>query len=127
MKNKKKNDTVINEGAIVIRKSTLGKMKDAWQLYALIALPVIYIIVFHYIPMFGVQLAFKDYKAKLGIWGSSWVGLKHFVEFLDNPNFFAYFLNTLRISIYSLLASLYINRCIDIYSFAVFQPTGWYA
>ncbi len=105
MKNKKKNDTVINEGAIVIRKSTLGKMKDAWQLYALIALPVIYIIVFHYIPMFGVQLAFKDYKAKLGIWGSSWVGLQHFAEFLDNPNFLAYFINTLRISVYSLLAS----------------------
>lgn len=105
MKNKKKNDTVINEGAIVIRKSTLGKMKDAWQLYALIALPVIYIIIFHYIPMFGVQIAFKNYKAKLGIWGSPWIGFDHFIEFLDNPNFFAYFLNTLRISVYSLLAS----------------------
>lgn len=104
-KNKKNNETVINEGGIVIRKSTLKKMLEAWQLYVLLALPIIYIIIFAYIPMAGVQIAFKNFLPRKGIWGSPFIGFDHFAEFMSYPNFWQYFLNTIRISIYSLCAS----------------------
>ncbi len=75
---------------------------DYWQLYALILPAVVYVFLFNYIPLFGVQIAFKDYRTSLGIFGSSWVGLKHFVRFLEYPNFWLIVLNTLRISLYTL-------------------------
>ena len=49
-----------------------------WQLYLFLLLPLVYILIFAYYPMFGVQIAFKDFIAAKGIWGSEWVGLKHF-------------------------------------------------
>ena len=64
---------------------------------------VIYYIVFAYAPMYGVQLAFKNYKIKLGIMGSPWVGLDHFKRFFNSYNFSLLLKNTLGISIYSLL------------------------
>ena len=60
-------------------------------------------IVFAYAPMYGVQLAFKNYKIKLGIMGSPWVGLDHFKRFFNSYNFSLLLKNTLGISIYSLL------------------------
>ena len=49
-----------------------------WQLYLLVLPAVVYIFVFNYMPMYGVQIAFRDYKAVNGIFGSEWVGLKYF-------------------------------------------------
>lgn len=48
----------------------------------MLILPVVYLILFHYAPMFGLQVAFKDYRAKDGISGSEWVGLQHFSRLL---------------------------------------------
>jgi putative aldouronate transport system permease protein len=79
--------------------------KSHWQLYALIVLPIIYITIFHYIPMYGVQIAFKEFNAIAGIHGSPWVGIKHFIGFIDTYNFFDILKNTIGLSIYSLLAS----------------------
>lgn len=54
----------------------------------LLALPgVLYYIIFHYIPMYGVIIAFKDYNFRKGILGSEWVGFKHFIRFFENPFF----------------------------------------
>lgn len=64
---------------------------------------VIYYVIFHYVPMYGVQIAFKDYNIKKGIWDSAWVGLKHFDRFFRSYNFKQLLGNTLGISVYSLL------------------------
>ena len=74
-----------------------------WILYVMMLPVVIYYIVFAYAPMYGVQLAFKNYKIKLGIMGSPWVGLDHFKRFFNSYNFSLLLKNTLGISIYSLL------------------------
>ncbi|WP_261304685.1 ABC transporter permease [Paenibacillus andongensis] len=87
---------------IVARK----QMKKSWQLYALLALPVIYVLVFKYYPMYGAQIAFKDYIASKGVAGSEWVGMKHFIRFFNSYEFVKLMKNTLIISLYSLLAGI---------------------
>ncbi|WP_374992169.1 ABC transporter permease [Paenibacillus sp. LHD-38] len=78
-------------------------MKKHWQFYLLVALPLLYIILFKYIPMFGVVIAFKDYNVVDGILGSPWAGFKYFQQLLDAPYFWDYLRNTLLISLYGLL------------------------
>ncbi|MDR1891420.1 MAG: ABC transporter permease subunit [Oscillospiraceae bacterium] len=73
-----------------------------WQLYLLILLPLIYILIFHYGPMYGLQMAFRNYRAADGITGSEWVGLKWFEKFLTNRQFKQVFSNTFILSIYNL-------------------------
>ncbi len=77
-----------------------------WQLYAMLALPVIYLLIFNYYPMAGVQLAFKKYAARLGIWGSPFVGMKNFEKFVNSYQFWPILKNTLTISFYSIIASV---------------------
>ena len=77
--------------------------KRDWQLYALICLPVIYLFIFNYIPMAGIQMSFRDYRPKGGVWGSDWVGLNWFQKFLDDPDFLKIFWNTVVLSVYSLV------------------------
>lgn len=79
------------------------KMKRHWQLYLVVFLPLLYLIIFKYVPMSGVVIAFKDFNVIKGIWGSPWVGLKYFEQFFDSPNFWLYLKNTLGISLYGLL------------------------
>lgn len=75
-----------------------------WPLYAIFLLPAFLVtIIFKYIPMGGILIAFKDYSAIKGILGSDWVGLKYFKRFLSSPDFMNYLLNTLKLSAYGLL------------------------
>ena len=79
--------------------------KYKW-LYIGFALPlVLYYVVFKYIPLYGLQIAFRDYKVTKGIWGSAFVGFKHFLEFFDSVYFTRLLGNTLKISIYGLALS----------------------
>lgn len=73
-----------------------------WPLYVLLLPAVVYVLIFSYLPMYGIVIAFKDYRTNLGIWNSSWVGLKHFVRFVQFPNFWPILRNTARIGLYSL-------------------------
>lgn len=75
-----------------------------WQLLAFIAIPLVYLIIYKYIPMFGIQLAFRDYKLKDGIWNSRWVGLQNFKDFFSSYYFGRVIKNTLLISFYALFA-----------------------
>lgn len=68
-------------------------------LYLMILPSLITVFVFHYIPIYGVQIAFKDYRSSLGILGSEWVGLKYFIEFINYPYFEKVMINTIRISL----------------------------
>lgn len=72
------------------------------MLYLMILPPIITVFIFHYIPIYGVQIAFRDYRSSLGITGSEWVGLKHFKAFVDYPYFEKILWNTVRISLFSL-------------------------
>ncbi|MCC3375426.1 sugar ABC transporter permease [Cohnella sp. REN36] len=83
---------------------TWVKVRRSWELYLLVLLPVLYLLVFKYVPMFGVLIAFKDFNAVDGILGSPWVGFKHFQNLFASPNFPLLIKNTLGISFYSLLA-----------------------
>jgi putative aldouronate transport system permease protein len=83
--------------------------KAHWQLYLMIALPVICLLVFAYAPMYGVLLAFKNYKVSLGIWGSPWAdnfGMNNFIRFFRNYNFTECLRNTLILSFYSMMVSM---------------------
>lgn len=84
------------------RKFVIGFKKN-WQRHLMMLLPLIYIILFEYWPMYGLQIAFRDYTARGGITGSVWVGLEHFREFFANYKWPIYVKNTLRISLYSLI------------------------
>ena len=73
-------------------------------MYLFLLLPLVYLIIFKYIPMAGVQIAFRQYSARLGIWHSKWVGMKQFSKFLNSYQFERVFFNTLRLALYSLVA-----------------------
>lgn len=79
--------------------------KNNWQLYLLVLPAVIYFVVFNYLPLYGIQIAFKDYKAVDGIAGSAWVGLKHFKNFFNAYYFKRLLSNTLLLNVYYLLWS----------------------
>lgn len=89
-----------------VHSSSLGqRMAQHWQLYAMLALPVVLTIVYKYVPMWGIQIAFRDYKASRGIMGSEWVGLKWFIRFFSSPNCLRMIKNTFLLSLFSLLWS----------------------
>lgn len=90
-------------------KTFRQKKGNAWnmimrdkQLYILLLPFVIYYIIFFYTPMYGLQIAFKDYKPLAGIWGSDWVGFEHFINFFTSPYAFRIIRNTLCISLMNL-------------------------
>ena len=79
-------------------------VRKNWQLYLFFLMPAFVItILFKYLPMGGILIAFKDYNVRLGILGSEWVGLEYFERFLSSPDFLAYLFNTLKLSLYGLL------------------------
>lgn len=81
------------------------KVLSNWRLYLFLVLPLIYIIIFAYIPMAGIQIAFKNYDFSKGIWGSDWIGFANFQRFFSAYNFGTILKNTVYISFYSLLVS----------------------
>lgn len=84
------------------RRRTLRAMRHSWQLYLLIAPAVVFFLIFNYVPMYGAQIAFRDFIASDGIWGSRWVGLEHFERFFDSYYFWRLLRNTLLLSLYQL-------------------------
>ncbi|MGI5898299.1 MAG: ABC transporter permease [Christensenellales bacterium] len=78
------------------------EIQRSWQLYLLILPSIVTVFIFHYIPIYGVQIAFKNFRTSLGIIGSEWVGLKHFIRFLSYRDFWQIMGNTVAISLYSL-------------------------
>lgn len=79
--------------------------RKRWQLYLMLLLPVLYIIIFCYVPMGGIVIAFKDYSFRKGILGSDWVGLKYFKQFFGSPDIGMLLKNTLIISFYQLIVT----------------------
>lgn len=81
------------------KRNRVGKVfRRDWQLLLLCLIPVLYFVIFHYIPMYGVQIAFKDFRAADGIWGSEWVGFDQFKRFFSSSQFWPLIKNTLGLS-----------------------------
>lgn len=93
---------------LVVKRASMGKrLKKNYQQYKLLywlSVPIIaYYIVFCYLPMFGICIAFQDYRAAKGIWGSRWVGFKHFISFFESVYAWRLIRNTLLINFYTML------------------------
>jgi putative aldouronate transport system permease protein len=84
--------------------SPFHQIRRSWQLYLIMLVPMLVIFIFSYGPMFGVQIAFKDFRARDGIWGSPWAGFAHFQNLFKSYQFKRILTNTLGISFYSILA-----------------------
>jgi putative aldouronate transport system permease protein len=85
-------------------RKTMLYVRQHWQLYVFFLLPALLLtIIFRYLPMGGILIAFQDYNPIRGILGSRWVGFKYFHRFLSSPDFLRYLANTLKLSIYGLL------------------------
>lgn len=85
------------------RKKTYKRIWKYRYIYLFMVPAIIWYIIFHYTPMFGLILAFKDYKYNMGILGSPWVGLRYFRNFLSDPMFYNVISNTLKISILKII------------------------
>ena len=85
-------------------KQKLFYVRKNWQLDVFFLMPaLVFTIIFKYLPMGGILMAFEDYNVRLGLLGSEWVGLDYFKRFLSSPDFMSYLLNTLKLSLYGLL------------------------
>ena len=87
------------------KKNHLGKIKlskhikKEWRLYSFLIIPILYFVIFKYIPMFGNIIAFRKYSGGVNIFGEKWVGLRYFKQFLRDPSFWKAFRNTLFLSV----------------------------
>ncbi|QSF44278.1 ABC transporter permease [Paenibacillus tianjinensis] len=95
-----------NQTALLSKKEGIGYyLQRDWQLYLLVLFPLAFVIVFKYLPMTGLVIAFKDYKIARGFWGSEWVGFQIFQEIFSKPDFARAVRNTLLLNILDLCFS----------------------
>jgi len=85
------------------RPGLLNELKRNYQLYLFLLPAFALVLFFHYVPMYGIQIAFRNFKPSKGIWGSEWVGFKFFERFLHSPNMGTLVRNTLRLSVWGVL------------------------
>lgn len=88
----------------ITKKALWKRIAMNYEMYLFLLPAVAYYIIFHYGPLYGLQIAFKDFNGALGIWGSKWVGLKHFNNFFSSYYLWPLIRNTLALSLYSLVA-----------------------
>lgn len=96
-------EVTLKKSKKVVKGSKRKKMKQSLPLYLMIAPAVIILFLFTYIPMFGIIVAFEDYTPALGVFGSPFVGFKHFIQFFHSYQFVNTIRNTFVISAYSIL------------------------
>ena len=87
------------------KRTFLVKATRTWELYLFLLPTLLYFGIFHYGPLYGIQIAFRDYMGVLGIWGSPWVGLEHFLRFFKSVYFVNLLSNTLLLSLSMLIFS----------------------
>ena len=101
---KSQTSAVVPTGGNTRLHNSLVYIRQHWQLYAFFIMPAFVLtIVFRYIPMGGIAIAFMDYNPFAGIFGSEFVGMYHFERFLTSPDFLSYLANTLKLSVFGLL------------------------
>lgn len=96
-----------------------GLLKRIWKnrvLYLMLLIPLVILILFRYVPMYGVQIAFRNYQPSRTIWESEWVGLKYIINFFNNYNFWTIIKNTLVLGLYGIAVfpcSLILAICVN--------------
>jgi ABC-type polysaccharide transport system, permease component len=94
------------KATVNMKKSGLQYIfKRDWQLYALLVIPMIFVIIFKFFPYSGLLISFKDYKVVRGFWGSDWVGLDVFRKVFSHRNFLPALRNTLLLNVLDLIFS----------------------
>jgi multiple sugar transport system permease protein/putative aldouronate transport system permease protein len=104
----------------LIKSGFLHKRRNNLGLYVLLLIPTIYVIIFNYVPIHGIFMAFQRFMPRQGVWGSPWVGFYQFQRFFNSPLFYQILRNTLVLSVYSitagfpfpLLLAIFVNHCI---------------
>lgn len=86
-------------------KTLISQMKKYYPFYLFLISALVIVILFSYVPMYGIIIAFKDFKMARGILGSEWVGLAHFQKIFSDPNFYRVLFNTIKLSVLSLVTS----------------------
>ncbi|WP_019639604.1 ABC transporter permease [Paenibacillus fonticola] len=106
-----KSNQTLAEGALQVKRPLRQQrskhllrdlVRDRWM-YLMLLPGVLYFIIFKYVPMYGVTMAFQDYKPHLGFFGSPWTGMKHFIRFFSEPQFWMLFRNTIILALYNLI------------------------
>lgn len=95
----------VDHSMVKPNRKTWSRIKRDYELYLFLVPIIIIYLVFKYYPMYGIQIAFKDFSPSQGIWGSDWVGFQHFIDFFNSYNFWTIMSNTLILSLLSLLFS----------------------
>ena len=98
---------MVNEGKLKVslnknrlsREALIRHLRKEWQIYTFLIIPILYFIIFKYVPMFGNIIAFRKYSGGSNIFGNEWVGFRYFKQFLSDPSFWRAFRNTLTLSI----------------------------
>lgn len=87
------------QGTAGDKTSLMHHVKKEWRVYTFLVIPIIYYVIFKYIPVLGNVIAFRRYKGGSSIFGDYFVGLRYFKQFIGDPDFWRAFFNTLRLSI----------------------------
>lgn len=90
-----------------VPRSLKNHMSRYWQLWVMTLPAIAFIIVFSYIPMYGIQLAFREFNVRKGLTGGDWVGMKYFQQFFNNPQFGQIMRNTVSISLWTLVMGFF--------------------
>ena len=98
-------DSGSNPGFGSVRNSWSYQLRNNWLLYVFVLPTILFYVIFHYVPMYGAVIAFKNFIPFKGIMGSPWVGFEHFERFFQGPFFDLLIRNTLIISVYTLIAT----------------------
>ncbi|MDR2417714.1 MAG: ABC transporter permease subunit [Treponema sp.] len=94
----------INTGRLIHHKSRIQRLLASKELYVFCLPGIVITALFHYWPIYGIQIAFRDYSVRRGIWNSAWIGWDHFIRFFSGPDAAQIIWNTFALSIYGLVA-----------------------
>ena len=86
-----------------MKQKIIASIKKDWQLWVMILPALLYILIFCYGPMYGIQLAFRKYDFSKGLTGGDWVGFQYFIQYFESPMFWTTLRNTFVISFFSLV------------------------
>ncbi|MGI6691958.1 MAG: ABC transporter permease [Christensenellales bacterium] len=89
-----------------LKKRWMQDIKPEWQLYVILFFPLLWLIVFSYVPMYGILISFTKYNIANGLLDSKWIGLENFYRFFSTPSAMSTVTNTVRVSLYALIAGI---------------------